>query len=85
MSIGADFCIYKEAIEDSKTFSQCMMIGRDRPREEHKRRISIGLREIAKQLIVCSIFLDDVDHMLEWRELHFDSRPSPPVGGCHTC
>src|SRR5450759_4524529 len=86
VSIGTDFGVYEEAIEDAEPLRESVMVWRDAARKEDERRIPVRLTEIAENLIVGSVLLDDVDHVLERRILFLllsdvpSIRCSNPIG-----
>src|SRR5438270_12165243 len=70
----------EESVENSKPLGQRVMIGRYSAWEKDERRVSVGLRQIAEHLIVCAVFLDDVNHMLEWGIFLLRLRQAPADG-----
>jgi hypothetical protein len=79
VSVRTHFGVHEKPIEDSEPFGERVMIRRNRAAEIDERRIAVGLREIAEELIVRPILFDDVDDVLERRVLRIDARLTPLI------
>lgn len=65
MPVGADLGVGVRVVEDTEAPRDGMEIRRHARVEECERRIAVGTGEIAEDLIVRPVFLDDVDDVFE--------------------
>ena len=65
MAIGADIGVDIEVIEEDELIGKFVMIGRDLLAEDGKRGIAIAFADVAQDLIVGPVFLDDVDDVFD--------------------
>src|SRR4029077_3000830 len=66
MAVSRNFSAVVKIIEHAELQRQLVLIGRDVLAEHGERRIAVADFQIAKNLIVGTVFLDDVDDMLDW-------------------
>src|SRR5207248_7438681 len=57
----------EEAVEDAEALGERVVVGRRVAAEVQERRVAVGLAEVAEQLVVGAVLLDDVDDVLERR------------------
>src|SRR5919201_6506736 len=67
MSLRAHLRIGEEPVEQSESPRQRPVIRRRVGSEEQQAAVAVAFLEVAKDLIVGPVFLDDVDHVLEGR------------------
>ena len=65
VAVGADFAVNIEIVQEHELPGQGVMIGRDPLGKNAKRRIAVALADIAEDLVVGPVFLDDIDAMLD--------------------
>ena len=73
VAVGAHLGVGVEVVEEHEPLGELMMVGRDVPAEEHERGIPVPCRQVAQDLVVGPVLLDDVDHVLDERRV-----PDPP-------
>jgi hypothetical protein len=87
--VGARLGVHEEAVVDAEPLGERVVVGRDRAAEEEQRRVAVGLREVAEDLVVGAVLLDHVDHVPDGRVgaagrgLPAPGRRVPPVGARH--
>ena len=76
MPVEADSAAGVEVVQQHVFFGQRVMVGRNVAPVHHQLRITVGLRQIAKHLIVGTILLHDEKHVLypERRQIRDPSR-----------
>ena len=84
MSVRAYLGIDEEAVEDAESLRQRVVVGRDWPREKQECCVTVATSEVTEYLVVCSVFLDDVDHVLDWRISPRRTRFVPSVRLCNS-
>ena len=72
MSVGTDFRIHVEIIQQHETLCQRMLVWGDIPAKKQQGRISPSAGYICQHLVVGPVFLDDIEDILDRRGL---SRP----------
>ena len=65
MAVGAEDAGAIRIVEQHKIPDQLMLVGRDLLAKCAERRRAVALREIAQNLIVGAVFLDDIHDVLE--------------------
>ena len=65
MTVAGDIARDIEVIEIDELFSDRMKVRCDCPTIVYQRGVSIADRQVAQDLIISSIFFDDVDHMFD--------------------
>ena len=87
MSVTAHLGVDEKAIEQPEAFRERVMIRADRAGEEEQRRIAVARTQIAEDLVVRAVLLDDVDHVRERRISNRGRRSLrvPRVGATHAC
>lgn len=73
VTVGADFTLDVEVIEQDEVAGELVMVGSDAFGEETELRIAVALREVAEDLVVGAVFLDDIEAV-------FDRTDSPDAG-----
>src|SRR6185295_5232794 len=66
-ALSADLRVDEEAVEQAEALGERVVVRRDLAREEQERGVAIALGQIAEDLIVGAVLLDDVDDVLEGR------------------
>jgi hypothetical protein len=80
--LRADLGVDKESVEESEAARQFVMVrGDGGVWEIDEAGVTIALLHIAEHLIVGPVFLDDVNHVLEWRIAACCRSLLPVVGG----
>ncbi len=64
MPVARHLAAVVEVVEDAELPGQFMFVRRNLLAIHHQRRIAIALRNVAKDLIVSAVFLDDVDDVM---------------------
>ena len=64
VSIAGNFAAVVEVVEDAELPRQLVLVGRDVFAVHHQRRIAVGLADVAEELVVGAVFLDDVDDVV---------------------
>ena len=73
VAIGADFTLDVKVVEQHKVARQPVVVGSDALVEQAKARVAIAFGQVAEDLIVGAIFLDDVNAILDRSGLtHFN-------------
>ena len=67
MPIGANLSADIKIVKQHKIAGKCVVIGCNFFRKQTKRGIAVAFRHIAQNLIVGSIFLDDIENVLDGR------------------
>ena len=67
VAVGAHVGVDIEIIEQHEFTGQLVMVGSDLLAEQNQRWIAVALADVAQHLIVCSVFLDDVNDVLDRR------------------
>ncbi len=63
MSIAGHLAAVVKVVEHTELPRQLVLVGRDVVAVHHQRWVAIGFLDVAEDLIVGAILLDDVDHM----------------------
>ena len=66
VAVAGDIATIVEIVEDAELASESVLIGRDVFAVHDERRIAVGGGDIAEDLIVGTIFLDDVDDVMNF-------------------
>ena len=69
VAVGRKHARTIEVVEQDKLLRQGMLVRCDRARKQHQRRVAVALGHVAENLVIGSVFLDDVDDMLDRRRL----------------
>ena len=69
MSVGTDFRIHVEIIQQHETLCQRMLVWGDIPAKEQQRSISPSAGHIRQHLIIGPVLLDDIEDILDRRGL----------------
>ncbi len=64
MSVAGNFAAVVEVVEDAELPRQCVLVRRDVFTVHNQRRIAIGLTDVAEELVVSTVFFDNVDHVV---------------------
>ena len=67
VAVDADFAVAEEVIEQDELFGELVMVGRDLAAEDGEAGVAVTLLEIAEDLVVSPVFLDDVDDVFNGR------------------
>ena len=79
MAVGRDVAVAVEVVEQHELLGQLVMVGRHLAAEHDQRRIAVAARQVAEDLIVGAILLDDVDDVLDRRGI------ARPWSGSRSC
>ena len=63
MAIGRDFALHIEIIKQHEVIGQGVQVGRDIFRENAKLRVAVAFFDIAENLVVCPVLLDNINAM----------------------
>ena len=66
MAVGADFGIRVEIVQQHELAGEPVQVGRDALREQAQLRIAVALRQVAQDLVVGAVLLDDVEAVFDW-------------------
>ena len=69
VSIGADFAVHVEIVQEHELARQRVVIGRHALGEKAKLRLAVALGNVAENLVVGAVLLDDVDDVLDRRRV----------------
>src|ERR1700730_93918 len=78
MPLRTDLRVGEKPIKESETEGQRMMIRRNRLSKKDQAGVTVAFFQITQDLIIGSVFLDDVDHVFE-RRIEFGDWRSVPV------
>src|SRR5208337_1462853 len=62
--VAGNFATVVEVVKDAELPRQFVLVGRDVFAIHHQRGIAVGLADVAEELVVGAVFLDDVDDVL---------------------
>ena len=62
--VAGDLAAVVEVVENAELPRQLVLVGRDVFAIHHQRRIAVGLADVAEELIVGAVLLDDVDDVV---------------------
>ena len=65
MAVGADFGVHVEIVQQDELAGELVQVGRDALGEEAQLRVAVALRQVAEDLVVGAVFLDDVDAVFD--------------------
>ena len=65
VAVGADFAFDIEVIEQDEVAGEFVMIRRDAFGEETEFGIAVALRQVAEDLVVGAVFLDDIEAVFD--------------------
>ena len=66
MAIGRIHAVAIPIVEKYVLLRQGMVVGRNLPGKDAKRRVAVALRQVAQHLVVGPVLLDDVHHVFEY-------------------
>src|SRR5664279_4815147 len=66
VSIAGDLAAIVEVVENSELPSQLVLVRSDIFPVHDQRGIAVPLRDVAKELIVSAIFLNHINHVMNW-------------------
>ncbi len=65
MAIGGDHAVAIKVVQKNELLGQRVQVGGRLASEDAKLRVAVALADVAENLIVGAVFLDDVDDVLE--------------------
>src|SRR5207244_3097052 len=65
VAVGADFALDVKVVQQDELPRQLVVVGGDIFAEQTKTRVAIALRQVAKNLVVGAVFLDDVNAVFD--------------------
>ena len=67
VAVGAHFAVAVEVVEQHELLGDGVVVGRDLAAEQAQARVAVALGDIAEDLVVGAVLLDDVDDVLDGR------------------
>ena len=61
VAVGRDVAVAVEVVEQDELLGQLVVVGRDLAAEHHQRRVAVAPGDVAEDLVVGPVLLDDVD------------------------
>ena len=82
MAVGRDVPVAVQVVQQHELLGQLVMVGRHVAAEHHQRRVAVAPGQVAEDLVVGAVLLDDVEDVLDRRRARRPWWGSAVFSGC---